>query len=97
MISKTTGGSIEEKYLKKLTLHRGEYEWSDFGVIIRNDGPTMIYQIFRSINPAKRIGVSNIKYESEKATLDKFGNNVKCLLDDMSSNYSTILDKGEQH
>ena len=47
------------------------------------------------INPATSIGVSNLKDEIEKATLSKFGNNVKDLLCDMSSNYSIIIDKGE--
>ena len=33
----------------------------------------------------------------EKATLSKFGNNVKNLLNNMSSNHSIILDKGERY
>ena len=65
-------------------------------VLISNDGPTMIYIVSKSINPATRIGVSNLKYEIEKATLAKFGKNVKDLLDDMSSNYSIIIYKGER-
>ena len=43
----------------------------------------MLYLLFNIINPATRIGVSNLKYEIEKATLAKFGNNLKGLLDDM--------------
>ena len=43
------------------------------------------------------IDVYNTKYETEKETLAKFGNNVKDLLDDMSKNYSIIIDKGECH
>ena len=46
----------------------------------------MIYLIFKNIDPATRIGVSNLKYEIEKATLAKFVNNVKYLLGDVSSN-----------
>ena len=57
----------------------------------------MLYPIFKNINPATRIGVSNLKYEIEKSTLAKFGNNAKELLDDMSSNYSIFIDKGEHH
>ena len=33
----------------------------------------------------------------EKSTRANFGNNVKDLLDEMDSNYSIIIDKGEQH
>ena len=44
----------------------------------------MLYLLFKIFKPAKRIGVSNLKYEIEKSTLTKFGNNVKDLLDDMS-------------
>ena len=62
-----------------------------------NDGLTMLYLIFKIMNSDTRIGISDLKYEIEKATLSKFGNNVKDLLDDISSNYSTILDKGEHH
>ena len=55
----------------------------------------MVYLLFKIIKPATRFSVSNLKYETEKATLDKSVNNVKSLLDDMSSNYSIIIDKGE--
>ena len=54
----------------------------------------MLYFLFKSINPATRIGVSNLKDKIEKITLAKFGINVKDLLDDMCSNYSIIIDKG---
>ena len=55
-----------------------------FWGLIRNDGYTMICLIFKRINPATRIGVSNLKYEIEKATLAKFVNSAKDLIDDMS-------------
>ena len=55
----------------------------------------MLYLILKSINPVTSIVVSELKDEIEKATLAKFLNNVKYLLDDMSSNYSIIIDKGE--
>ena len=54
----------------------------------------MLYLILKSINPAIRIVVSNLKYKIEKSTLAKFGNNVKDLLDDMPSNDSIIIYKG---
>ena len=57
----------------------------------------MLYLTFKSINPATSIGVSNLKYDIYKSTLAKFINHVKDLLDDMSSNYSIVLDKGECH
>ena len=53
--------------------------------------------LFKSINPDTRIGVSNLKDEIEKSTLANFGHNVKDLLDDMSSNYSIIINKVELH
>ena len=55
----------------------------------------MIELILKSKKPATRIGVSNIKYEMERSNIAKFGNNVKDLLGDMSSNESIINDKGE--
>ena len=57
----------------------------------------MIYLIFKRINPATSIVVSNLKYEIEISTLAKFLNKLKDLLDYMSSNYSIIIDKGERH
>ena len=62
------------------------YEWTDAGGIMGNDGPTMIFLVFKIINPAKKIGVSNQKYEIEKENLAKFLNIEKDLLDEMSSN-----------
>ena len=56
----------------------------------------MIYLLFKTINSDTSIGVSNLKGEIEKANFDKFGDNVKELLDDMSSNYNIIIDKEEQ-
>ena len=37
-----------------------------------NGEPTMVYLIFEIIKPDTMFGVSNLKYETEKATLDKF-------------------------
>ena len=87
-------GPIKKTYITKLRINLGEYAWADDGGIIRNDGPTMLYLLFKITNPAKRIGASNLKYEIEKSTLAKFGNNVKDLLDGMYSNNSIIIDKG---
>ena len=64
---------------------------------MRNYVSTMIYLISKIVNPDKRIGVSNLKDKVDRATLAKFVNNVKDLLDDMYLNYSTIVDKGEFH
>ena len=80
---------------KKIRLHHREYTWTDSGVLIRNYGTIFIYLILKIINPATSIGVSNRKGKIEKSTLSKFGNNIKDLLCDMSSNYSIIIDKGE--
>ena len=41
----------------------------------------MIYLLFKSINPDTSIGVSSLKYEIDKSTIVKFGNNVKYILD----------------
>ena len=49
-----------------------------------NYGPTILYLLLKSIKPATIIGVSNLKYEIDKAILANFGSNVKDLLDDMS-------------
>ena len=54
----------------------------------------MIYLPFKIINPDTRIGVYNLKDEIDKAILAKFANNLKDLLDGMSSKYSIIINKG---
>ena len=86
MIAKEIEGSMANNYLKKLGLHQGEYEWADAGGLISNYVPIMLYLLFKSINPATRNGVFNLKYEIYKSDLSKFGNNVKYLLDGMYSN-----------
>ena len=97
MIAKAIDRSIIKKSLKTLGLHSRVYEWTDAWSLIRNYEPILIYLIFKSINQAKMIGISNLKGEIDKATLDKFGNNIKDLLDDISSNYLIIIYKGENH
>ena len=69
---------------------------ADIGGRKSNDGPTMIYIVLFK-KPASKIGVSNIKWEFKRATISKFGNNVKYLLDGMFPNYSIIIDKWERH
>ena len=97
MIAEAIEGSITNTYLKKTRLHWGENKWADDGCLISNNGPTMIYLLFKNIKPAIRIGVSNINDEIEKSTLAKFWNNVKDLLCDISSNYSIIIDRLERY
>ena len=67
------------------------------GGLIRSDGPTMLYIIFKTIKPATSVSVYDLKYEIYKATIANFGNNVKYLLSDMYSNYSIIIDKVKRH
>ena len=57
----------------------------------------MVDLTFKRINPATRIGVSNLKYEIEKAKIAKFDKNLKDLPDNMYSNYNITTDKGERH
>ena len=85
MITKAINGSIINTYIKKIKVHWGEYELSDNGGIIRNNGPTMIYLLFKSINRDTRIGVYDLNYEIEKETITKFGNNITDFLDEMYS------------
>ena len=61
MIDKSIEGSITKTSLNKLRINREEYEWDETGVLIRNYGPTTPELIFKSTNPASRIGVSNLK------------------------------------
>ena len=86
MTAKKIDVSITKTSFKKLRLHHMEYKWTDAGGLKSNDGPTMFYLILKSINPDTRIGVLSLKYEIDKSTLAKFGNNVKDLIDDMYSN-----------
>ena len=95
MTAKEIEGSITKTYLKKLVIILGEYEWDYSGSLIRNYGPTMLHILFKMINPYTSNGVSNLKYQIGKSTLAKFGNNTKDLLDDMSLNYSIIIEKVE--
>ena len=95
IIHKAILGSITKNYVKKHRLHRGEYECSDAGDMIRIYAHTILHLLFKSINPATRIGVSNLEYEIEKSTLSKFGNNIKDLLDEHDSKYPIIIDKGK--
>ena len=61
MTAKANEGSIKNAYINKLRLHRFEYYWADTGGVIRNYEPTMLYLLFKIINPATRIIVSNLK------------------------------------
>ena len=94
MISRAIEGSITKiSLIFKIRFHFGGYEWTDDWDLKSNNVTTILYLIFKSINPDKRIVVSNLKYEIERTALAKFVNNVKSLLDDMCSNYSIIIDK----
>ena len=86
MISKAIEGSITNNSLKKLRLSWKEYEWSYDGGLIRNDGPTMIYLLFKIINPATQIDISNLKEETERSTISKFVNHIKDIIDRIHSN-----------
>ena len=55
----------------------------------------MLYFIFNNTKPATSICVSNLKDEIENATLANFRDNVKYLINKMSSNYFIIIDKLE--
>ena len=62
MIAEAIEGPITKTSINKLSLHRVEYEWAEDGGLIMNDGPPIIYLLFKCIDPDTRIGVSNLKY-----------------------------------
>ena len=68
MIAKAIKGSITKTSLDKLIIRQGGYEWTDDEGLISNDGPNILYLLFKIINPATRIGVSNLIYGIEKGT-----------------------------
>ena len=57
----------------------------------------MIYLLLKSINPTTRIRVSNLNDNNEKVAIYKFGNNLKDILDDMTSNCNIIIYEGVRH
>ena len=63
IIANAMEGSITKTYLQKIRLYREEYEWADAEGFISNYGPTMLYLLFKIINPATIIGISNLKCE----------------------------------
>ena len=69
MIAMDIERSIKKIYYNKLRLHCGDYECTYAGGIITNYGPTKLYLLFKIINPVKRIGVTNLKYEIDRSTL----------------------------
>ena len=72
MTAKAIDGSITKTSFKKFRLNFGVYEWTCDGGIMINDVTTMLYLIFKIMNTAANIGVLNLKYEIQKATLAKF-------------------------
>ena len=53
----------------------------------------MLYLLFKIINPVTRIGVSNLKYKIEKATLLKYRKNITNIIENMSATYNIIIGK----
>ena len=66
MIAKAIYGSMKNIYLKKLMVHQREYVQADTGGLIINYGTTMLYLIFKIVNPATNIAFSNLKYVIDK-------------------------------
>ena len=97
MISKAIEVSISNTYPKKLWLLLNEQEWECAGGIIWTGGTTVIYLLFNIINTSTCIGISNLKDNIQKSILSKFRNNIKDILDNMSSNYTIIINKGGRH
>ena len=68
MISKANEGSNIKTSIEKLMPHLREYAQDDAGGIINIDVTNVIYFLFKIINPATIIVVSNLKYEIKKET-----------------------------
>ena len=66
MIDKKIEGVLLRPHLRNLCLIEGNMNGIVLWGIIWRDVPTMIYLIFKTINPFTRIYVYNLKYEVEK-------------------------------
>ena len=58
--------SITKTPLNKLGRYQGNINGLILEGITRNDQPSMIYPLFKSIDQTTRIGVSNIQYEIDE-------------------------------
>ena len=54
----------------------------------------MLYLLFKSINPATRISLSDLKVDIDILTLSKLRNNVRDVPDNIPSDYTIIINKG---
>ena len=65
------------------------------GLLVSTDVYTMIYPLFKSINPKNIIGVSNLMDKIDKVNILKLGNNAKDILYYMYQNHTIIIEKDE--
>ena len=90
-------GFITKASRKKLRVHLRIHEWAHDGGVIMKYRPIIFYTLFKSTNPSARIGFFNLKSKIDKSALVRFGISVQGILDNMSSNYTIVIDEGEQH
>ena len=76
MVAKEIEDLITKPSLKKIRINRKEYQWKDAAGPTSSGGPTMIYLLFKNINPTTSIGVSNLKEKIKKLTISNFGDNI---------------------
>jgi len=98
MIRKRIEGSLDDASFKTLMLKKKDFCWTNPTTgSIDHDEPTMLQIIINGINPTTRVGVSDFKKAVQNAKLSTSSNNVKDMLDDMTSNYQEIIAQQNTH
>ena len=94
MIAKKIDEIIDSVSIKKISLDKKKFEWTDSWGQKFTDGPTKLYVILRFMNPNTRVAINNLKQKIIGAKLKDYDNNISEGLDDLCLVQNEIIDAG---
>ena len=97
MILTSIKKNITRESFKKFQISRKDYELWDAHKNIKNDGPNLLWLIMIDINPINQAGAQGYKENIQNCTLEKYGHNVKNMLNEIVLAVNKITQSGETH
>ena len=94
MIAKKIDEIIDSISIKKISLDKKKFEWTNSWGQKFTDGPTKLYVILQFMNPNTRVVIHNLKQKIIGEKLKDYDNDVSEGLDDLCLVQNEIIDSG---
>ncbi len=97
VVTEWLSNTMDPSALAALTLEKAKFTFVDANGIEKQDGPTKLFILLKTLDPSTAINIENHRRQIETCKLQKFNNKVTDMVIYLETHHKIILDNGGQY